>query len=727
MKKELNWLYFLDTVLNSYSQIFFSLNKLFASTILLVTFFDPKVGLFGLVSVLLVNLMAFAFGFNRKEIREGIFGFNALLFGLAMGFRFEINGAFLVLFFVSNLSLLVTTAVFKGSFGKVQLPFLSFPFLLSYWIVCLAVSSLSNIHLAAPVVYSEIGVPGVQSFFETLVHSLDTVSMPVLIKIFFKTLAATFFISSVLGGLLIAISLFLFSRITFSLAVFGFTAAFYVYDIFGADIYQLSDNMVGSNYIFFAIAIGGFYLIPNLYSYASSLVLVPVLLLMQIAFDKLFTGFELKTFTLAFSVLTCIFLYALHQRWMHKFLHLVTIQYYSAEKTVYKYLNALSRFNQAHLKKFALPFWGEWQVSQAYDGKITHLGDWSKALDFVVVDEKLKTYREPGLHLNDFYCYNKPVLAPADGYVYAIFNHIDDNEIGVVDTEKNWGNSILINHLDGVFSQISHLKKDSFKVAVGDFVQKGTLLAACGSSGRSPEPHMHFQLQTTPTLGAKTLAYPLAYYLELGITKEWELKQFEVPKQDVIISNVMQEKLLHDAFDWMPGKQFHFVIEGKSDLIEWEVFTDEYNRLYLFEPKTNSYAYFVNDGTRFYFTDFEGSRKSSLFQLYTSCYSVLLGVYPKINLGDKLPLIHFNPPILIWFQDVLAPFYLFTEARFSSKIRKVDQLLAPQRIEIESNVEARLLNQKFKSSTYSIVITEKGVSELTLLNGPKTEKWICVD
>ncbi len=722
MKKEISASYLVDTLLHSYSQIFFSLNKRFAALILLVTFFDPKLGFFGLAAVALVNSLAYVFGFDRKEIREGIFGFNALLFGLALAYKFEVNTAFIALFIIANICLLVMTAVFKGTLGKVHLPFLSFPFFVSYGLVFLASAELKNIHVNVPLSYTESGMPTVANFFQSLTHSLDAVPMPVLLQVFFKTLSATFFIPSVLGGLLIAIGLLYFSRIAFSLAALGFSFAFFVYQVFGADIFQLSQNMVGSNYIFFAIAIGGFYLIPNKYSYGMSLVLVPVLMLLQIAFDKLFIGFQLKTFTLAFSILTTIFLYALHQRWLPRFLHLVTIQYYSAEKTVYKYLNAISRFNQAHLKKIALPFWGQWQVSQGYDGTITHLGDWSKALDFVVVDEKEKTYKEPGLHLQDFYCYNKPVLAPADGYVFAIVNHIDDNNIGNVDTERNWGNTIILNHLDGLYSQISHLKRDSFKVAVGDFVTKGTLLATCGNSGRSPEPHLHFQMQNSPKLGEKTLEYPLAYFME----KE-ELKIFEVPKEKSVISNVEPSQLLVNAFDWAPGKKLRYIKKDKLQEVEFEIFTDAWNRLYLFEEKWNSYAYFVNDGTRFYFTDFEGDRKSNLFQLYMSCYSVLLGAYPKITLHDQLPLFHFNSPALIWLQDFVAPFYMFTKAQFSSQLVEVDQLMAPQHMRINAKVKASLLNRTFKINTFSLVINPNGLAELVIQSGKRKEHWLCAE
>jgi murein DD-endopeptidase MepM/ murein hydrolase activator NlpD len=133
------------------------------------------------------------------------------------------------------------------------------------------------------------------------------------------------------------------------------------------------------------------------------------------------------------------------------------------------------------------------------------LGEWGSALDFVITDEN-RTYALPGSKKEDYYCYNKPVLAPADGYVYQISNITKDNEIGDVNTNKNWGNTIILNHLNGLFTQISHLKQDSFKVQVGDYVTKGTILASCGNSGRSPEPHLHFQVQLTPEIGAKHIA-----------------------------------------------------------------------------------------------------------------------------------------------------------------------------------------------------------------------------
>jgi murein DD-endopeptidase MepM/ murein hydrolase activator NlpD len=42
-------------------------------------------------------------------------------------------------------------------------------------------------------------------------------------------------------------------------------------------------------------------------------------------------------------------------------------------------------------------------------------------------------------------------------------------------------------------------------VREGQPVRRGELLGLCGSSGRSPRPHLHFQLQAAPQLGAPTL------------------------------------------------------------------------------------------------------------------------------------------------------------------------------------------------------------------------------
>lgn len=711
--------------------MFFSLNNVFAAIIILVTFSSPKIGLCGLFAILLINLTAYFIGFNKEEIKNGFFGFNSLFLGLALGYEFSFNTAFIVLFITAVLSLLLITVWLKGLFANYNLPFLSFPFILTYWIISLTASNFSNIVLSESQVYIiNEAVRNQSSIWYQAVHLLDNVQLFPLALIYFKTLSGTFFQDSVLGGILLAFGLLYFSRIAFSLSVIGLTLAYFFYSIFGADVADLNYNLFGANFIFLAIAIGCFFIIPNAQSYIAVAILTPILLLISVAFAKVLMVFQLKPYSFSFSVVCTTFLYALNQRWFHKHLQIVTIQYFSAEKTIYKYLNSKQRLKNEHMYKIALPFIGEWNVSQGYNGKITHLGDWSKALDFVIVDSKQNTYRAPisrreKIYRENFYCYNKEILAPFDGYVYDIVNTVNENDVGEVNTDNNWGNTIILNHLNGLFSQISHIKKDTFGVFIGEYVTKGTYLAMCGNSGRSPEPHIHFQLQTLPIVGSKTIAYPISYFIERS-GAEKKLRISEIPIEGSFISNVQNNELLTMCFSFYPGQKIAFQKENTTDKIEWEVFTDALNRMYLFCKKTNSYAYFVNDGSMLYFTDFEGDKDSLLFNFYLATYRQLLGYYDNLVVDDNVPLIHFNNKFVQFFQDFIAPFYLFTKAKFTSSFVYADNVYAPQKLILKSNVETKLVNYTFKNIHFEIELKEQKLHQFTIHNKNSTENYTTI-
>ncbi len=717
--------YWLTTTLNSYSLIFFSLNQVLALVILIVTFFSPFQGLIGLLSVLFTNYFSYLIGFNRDEIKTGTFGFNALLLGLSLGYEYNLSFAFPVLFFASIIILVLITAWLKGLFATQNIPFLSFPFLISYWIISLSSSNLENILLNDQHLYTVNQIAKDQSsIFYNLVHSLDAISIPDFAIIYFKTLSGTFFQDSVLGGVLIAGGLLYFSRISFSLSIIGFGFAYLFYFLLGANVHDLNYFLQGSNFIFFAIAIGCFFLIPNKYSYLAVILLIPVLVLLLISLGKILIIFNLKAFTLSFSVITAAFLFSLNQRWMQNFFKITSIQYFSAEKTIYKYLNSINRFKNEHLYKISLPYIGEWKVSQGYDGSITHLGEWSKALDFVVEDSKSKTYRDSGTHLDHFYSFNREILAPFDGYIYDIINTVEDNDIGSVDIEKNWGNTIIMNHLNGLFSQISHLKKDSIEVIIGQYVYKGALLATCGNSGRSPEPHIHFQLQTLPTIGSKPISYPIGYYI-LRKENDKFLKYSEIPNEGDFISNVQTNQLLVTGFNFYPGVNISLINSKNKNKITWEILTDAWNRTYFYCNESESNAYFINDGVMFYFTDFEGDKKSLLFQFYLAAYRQLLGYYEKIKIKDNIPLVHFNSAFFKPFQDVIAPFYLFTQANYSSDFTHCDNIYAPQSIIIHSVVEAKFINKTFKKINFEIELKDNKIFQFTIHKKNNSEIYSC--
>ena len=102
--------------------------------------------------------------------------------------------------------------------------------------------------------------------------------------------------------------------------------------------------------------------------------------------------------------------------------------------------------------------------------------------------------------IENYFCYAKDVLAPADGVVISAVSHFPNTPIvaeGEVDCAASdvRGNHIVIRHSKHEYSVIAHLLPNSLCVQKGDRVSRGQVIAKCGNSGNTSEPHIHFQIQ----------------------------------------------------------------------------------------------------------------------------------------------------------------------------------------------------------------------------------------
>lgn len=151
-----------------------------------------------------------------------------------------------------------------------------------------------------------------------------------------------------------------------------------------------------------------------------------------------------------------------------------------------------------------LPFRGTWLVFWGGDTRERnyHVDTPSqrRAADLVVVDDDEKSFRGDGKANRDYFAYGQPVLAVADGKVVLVVDGIPDNTPGEMNPLLATGNLVVIEHGGGVHSGYAHLVPGSAKVKVGAAVKRGQLLGACGNSGNSSEPHLHFQLTDGPSL-----------------------------------------------------------------------------------------------------------------------------------------------------------------------------------------------------------------------------------
>lgn len=151
-----------------------------------------------------------------------------------------------------------------------------------------------------------------------------------------------------------------------------------------------------------------------------------------------------------------------------------------------------------------LPFDGEWYVfwggRQAHRNYHVQAPTQRFAYDFVVLRDGA-SHAGDGSGNEDYHCYGRPILAPAPGRVAAVVDSVPDNVPGEMNDQAPPGNHVVLDHGSGEYSLLAHLQHGSVAVREGDAVERGQRLAACGNSGRSSEPHLHYHLQSMPTFG----------------------------------------------------------------------------------------------------------------------------------------------------------------------------------------------------------------------------------
>ena len=146
------------------------------------------------------------------------------------------------------------------------------------------------------------------------------------------------------------------------------------------------------------------------------------------------------------------------------------------------------------------------------------------AIDFVGVDDLHRTAvrvdwrtvlaTEPP---ERFLGFGRPILSPGDGVVVRTHDGEEDHagrrsqlalvpyalgqgarlRAGVAEVA---GNHVVVALRDDAFVALVHLRRGSLRVAVGDAVQTGQVLAECGNSGNSTQPHVHVQVTDGPDM-----------------------------------------------------------------------------------------------------------------------------------------------------------------------------------------------------------------------------------
>lgn len=514
--------------------IIFSSSHIVGLGIMVALLIEPGTFILGLACLVAAQCTGRLAGMTPIILTSPAHVINPMLCGLGLGNVYGLNFETVILVFVCGaLVFICTSLLFHLGETLVGLPALSLPFSLVAALGYMAMGSFG------------LPVSGIQT------GTVQLLSIPWLVETYLLTLGWILFAPDVAVGMVVCVLLLVTSRILFLLSVLGFGAGLVVQTVLVGNLEPGLSAPGLFNSVLTAMALGGVLMVPGGRTFGAAGIAAACTAVVTEGITWFLSPVGSPAFTIPFCLVTLSAFYVL--RLLGKFpvpIH----QGPTPEETLESYHANLQRFPGPALTIFP-PFAGQWTVWQGVDGEWTHKGPWRWAFDFVITDSRESTHKGAGTELSDYYAYGKPVLSPTRGTVVHVVEELPDNIPGTVDKLSNWGNLVIIQNDEGFFVELSHFAYRSIRVAVGERLKPGSLLGLCGSSGYSPEPHIHVQVQATAIPGAESIPFGFN-----GMIQDGTLKSSGVPVQSSLVDSVFPDGQMARFMNLLLGETLLFQV-----------------------------------------------------------------------------------------------------------------------------------------------------------------------
>ncbi len=692
------------SIINTYSTILFSDKYIVGLLILLSTLVEPRTGITGILGTIIALVVARLLNFEDWNSKSGLLAFNSMLVSLGVGFYMpnQLIGSleyWLALVSGSLIALLLFIALNYLTTTYLRMPSMS----LSFSVVAILLSFFMM----------RVGQFLVSQEREAIINIIPTSSN--MINFYLKSLGSIFFQPYILAGILVLIALILTSRIGFILTMMGFYLSYFLVNRFNLTdfqdigLYQIS--YTSFNLMLIAMSIGGVFLIPSLRSYLIAIFACFLGFITSYAMQFLFENYYVAPYAFPMNLTVIFIIIALRMRLQNKNPYIADFGVMLPEENLKFYFSRIKRFYDGGGPQFYLPFTGEWTITQGNHGEITHKEQWAYAWDFEIKDKEGYQAKNDGKVVTDYFCYNKPVLSSAGGWVVNLADGIADNPVGQINTRERWGNFIVLNHGYGLYSMYCHLKKGSIKFKNGEWVAKGAKLGVVGNSGRSAVPHLHFNIQYGAEPGSVTVKSFLINFKKKA--DDYMFKAYDIPKKDDIVSPLFPVNYLQDVLHLKVDDEAVYEVEayGKKFTEKWKVDVNLYGSFFIKSDRNASLEFSVYDGI-FNVLNFTGNKKSALHGLALSLCRLPLYKDEELNWNDY-------PPYSILANPTLESTLLFLQSIFKFSKLEYKAKSTPTKDNVTTSFKNNfsVLNKSISSYSGKITLKElTGFTDIEILN-----------
>lgn len=585
---------------------FFGLHHPLSRLLLFIcTMLHPATGISGLECAALVvvtrKMLSFPAG-GEVEIVNG------LLFGMLIGSLYQPSLASITVLAIGAVLIVLATVCLSDTLGKAwRLPVLGLPYVLTSYLMLPIASHLGMAAFTVPpfkvppITPLPMPLLGQSHLFNNLEFRLDWHSWLVTptgesVLNLFAPLGSLYFNGTPIGGLIVFIAFAISSRYLAALALAASITCTVFLQLFCTTIYPAAFNgsldsnlstalssttgnyhpsilavttlpilIAQMNGVLTAGIIGGLYTVPSIRSIAVALGSGLLACLLTLFLENTFWSSSFPPLALPFVLSTYIVLIGLSSARGGPWLKFWLITPALPEQSLERLTIARARGLDLHSVALRSPVSGTWKIYQGVDGEYTHKNQWRYALDLIQTENEL-SYKESGTLLSDYFSYGKAVLSPGWGTVVSLVNNCCDNQPGAVDLLNNWGNYILVQLDNGPYVMLAHLQRGSVRVNAHSRVAPGQLLALCGNSGRSPQPHLHIHVQTQPEIGSSTVPFHFCHVLVTAQDGTTTYQLNASPTENESIKAPARNAALARALNMNVGRCFEYSVSQSSGL-----------------------------------------------------------------------------------------------------------------------------------------------------------------